>query len=864
MSNDDKLKSVFADLGRATLRGIRKCPKCGTFNGTRGVSCKNKKCDVVFKEIGLKRKLSSDAVKLLTGTTTQVYSVRVRDRAPDHRGFVQLPYIQTHLTSIDLDPTINLINESAALCFVDTCQRSFNTSILKCHESEQHSASSISSCTHVLAAIKCANEATPLIVRNSILSSLNVSNEIKQELWLLATETVGPLVQRVSKNILAVKCQTSPKHPLGYLHLSFIQTKNKERLENKFFCGCTDFGKGHFPKDDLTNFGGFSKKCIHYYACVCAFASDANLSEEFDYYVNQEKPFISTNLTTTVDVQNLTEDSEDVNESLVSISSIFNTDFITTNNVCNIEVLTEENLMDVSDLVVAELGTIQNIEQLNNDAKENSSNEITIIKENLDDDILNLTELTENYNEVFSSTIDSEFIEISELKRPAITPQTLKSYSSKKPKLQASNNSTALTLTDDCDILKLVTSNENSNMKANVGRKSKKPNTFINSVEEKNVSLSFLEWLASVTETINETMHFQADGKPEPLKFMVSKTFFECFRDRLSLGLSKKRLPNFIKTEIRTDKPPFGTYSKHIWHITNIFHLKKIFETPLVSLEITRSFVKNKDGTYSPCNMNKEEVFCYNNSYVPIKPLELKTFLKVGNTSMDQSEPTPFIIEWIPDIIPKMQIGELKLQFEFGHSRELKTFGQDKVSGSNRKRKNNPKCIRQVKSYCEDVVYGVYNGQVKTSKHIVLGMSLKSLTSSRKIIDVIHRYGHCISYPAVEELETEATYTSIQQSSICPEAIVKSPHLCTGVAFDNFDRFVETNSGKDTLHDTVGIIYQNIDLDNPDESQLISLPAVNNETPLNSKTRRRRTCQHWVDDDLSNLDDDDSKDHAEL
>jgi len=31
----------------------------------------------------------------------------------------------------------------------------------------------------------------------------------------------------------------------------------------------------------------------------------------------------------------------------------------------------------------------------------------------------------------------------------------------------------------------------------------------------------------------------------------------------------------------------------------------------------------------------------------------------------------------------------------------------------------------------------------------------------------------------------------------------------TGVAFDNFDRFVETSSGKDTLHDTVGIIYQN-------------------------------------------------------
>lgn len=239
MSNDEKLKAIFSNLGRATLRGIRKCPKCGTFNGTRGVSCKNKKCDVVFKEIGSKRKLSSDAVKLLTGSTTQVYSVRVRDRGPDYRGFVQLPYIiQTHLKDSDLDPTLNIINESAALCFVDTCQRSFDTSILKCHE--EINVTSITSCAHVLAAIKCASEATPLIVRNSILSSLNVTNEIKQELWLLATETVGPLVQRVSKNIMAVKCQTSPKDPLGYLHLSFSTTKTKDRVEHKYFCGCAD------------------------------------------------------------------------------------------------------------------------------------------------------------------------------------------------------------------------------------------------------------------------------------------------------------------------------------------------------------------------------------------------------------------------------------------------------------------------------------------------------------------------------------------------------------------------------------------------------------------------------------------------
>jgi hypothetical protein len=38
--------------------------------------------------------------------------------------------------------------------------------------------------------------------------------------------------------------------------------------------------------------------------------------------------------------------------------------------------------------------------------------------------------------------------------------------------------------------------------------------------------------------------------------------------------------------------------------------------------------------------------------------------------------------------------------------------------------------------------------------------------------------------------------------------MVLSQNLGTGGAFDNFDRFVETLSGKDTLHDTVGIAYQ--------------------------------------------------------
>ena len=40
-----------------------------------------------------------------------------------------------------------------------------------------------------------------------------------------------------------------------------------------------------------------------------------------------------------------------------------------------------------------------------------------------------------------------------------------------------------------------------------------------------------------------------------------------------------------------------------------------------------------------------------------------------GHTVRDQKEPTPFVIEWIPDILPLSHIGELRLKFEYGHLR---------------------------------------------------------------------------------------------------------------------------------------------------------------------------------------------------
>lgn len=182
----------------------------------------------------------------------------------------------------------------------------------------------MSTCQHIQAAQKCYAEAQPLTLKNSILSSLNVNNETKQDIWLLATETSGPLVQRVSKNIMAVKCKASPKHPLGYLHFSFFITKQKDRIEHRYFCSCSTFKgttKSTTPGDKIDDTSSTPNRCVHFYACICAFASDPKLSEEFSYYIKlyQTQSIVSKPTTT---VRLLTEnEKQDKN---VGVGRIFN------------------------------------------------------------------------------------------------------------------------------------------------------------------------------------------------------------------------------------------------------------------------------------------------------------------------------------------------------------------------------------------------------------------------------------------------------------------------------------------------------------------------------------------------------------
>ena len=510
---DVKMEPAMAkattDLGKPTMRGIRKCPKCGTYNGTRGLSCKNKTCDMVFKEADRSTKRSlCDAVRLYTGDTNSIYSVRLKDKGPDYRGFVQL-------ATTDLGGSSSMIVSDQSQCYVDTCLRS--------SESDGHVTTL---CAHVTACLGTSVlEATPVMLRHSAMNDLNIRPEIKHEVYSMAETTSGPLVQRVSRHVFCVKCDAdTDRHPLGYLHMCFMEQRVKDgpaAVEHRFFCSCAQFRGEEWPSSAL--FPQWTamdrerepewllKRCVHFYSCLCAFASDPKLREEFKMYINLDQ------------------------------------------EICR-RAAQQSSLQD--NQVIAILGQDENGDTV----------QVEVVNQNMFSE-----GKTENMVTI------SEDIHI-EMETPDGRVQTIT-----VPASSLNQSSPAISST--------VSGKERrsgQSVRSPVKRKISDGSQATGGSEETSIGLSFHQWLASVTERINQTMHYQFDGHPEPLVFHAPQMFFDCLRERISGGSKKKRLPNSTISFVRKDALPLGSFTKHTWIITNVLHVKQIFDTPHLPLEITR------------------------------------------------------------------------------------------------------------------------------------------------------------------------------------------------------------------------------------------------------------------------------------
>lgn len=190
---------------------------------------------------------------------------------------------------------------------------------------------------------------------------------------------------------------------------------------------------------------------------------------------------------------------------------------------------------------------------------------------------------------------------------------------------------------------------------------------------------------------------------------------------------------------------------------------------------------------------------------------------------------------------------------------EITSFFLTALSGNKSRRKKSLRAQRTAKFMSEDFIFNIHNGTVKTSKHINTGMMLKSLTGSSKIVKIAHRLGISCSYDVIEGLETALAYNISQTNRISPPEMIADKNRRVVVAHNNFDRFIDRKSSKaggDTLHDTVGIIAQEICVGDPAYVELEDW--IINNAPPEYKEYLQRFAKHLQEyEDVTSSEDSD-------
>ena len=54
------------------------------------------------------------------------------------------------------------------------------------------------------------------------------------------------------------------------------------------------------------------------------------------------------------------------------------------------------------------------------------------------------------------------------------------------------------------------------------------------------------------------------------------------------------------------------------------------------------------------------------------------------------------------------------------------------------------KADRLVKYVCDDVIHNTTGGRVKPMKHVMMGLGMKSITGSRKVVEILNRCGQIL------------------------------------------------------------------------------------------------------------------------
>ena len=82
---------------------------------------------------------------------------------------------------------------------------------------------------------------------------------------------------------------------------------------------------------------------------------------------------------------------------------------------------------------------------------------------------------------------------------------------------------------------------------------------------------------------------------------------------------------------------------------------------------------------------------------------------------------------------------------------------------------------RLIKSSASDAVYACSGGRKLPGKQLALGVAVKAMTGSRRMVTVLNKFGHCVSSETVRRIEMAMESTISENNSIVPSHIKKQP-----------------------------------------------------------------------------------------
>lgn len=92
---------------------------------------------------------------------------------------------------------------------------------------------------------------------------------------------------------------------------------------------------------------------------------------------------------------------------------------------------------------------------------------------------------------------------------------------------------------------------------------------------------------------------------------------------------------------------------------------------------------------------------------------------------------------------------------------------------------------RRILGSASDALFNCSKGRVRPWKHQALGLGIGTLTGSKSVLNILNRFGHCISYDDVKRLETEIAYTCSAEDRESPDGLCLASDLSTGTLHTN-------------------------------------------------------------------------------